>query len=764
MATRAAKTRVDKRQSARIFEIVLLALCLCILALRVTYTEAPTAQMLTLPDSLGDMVYSLTLSGLLIFAFLFWFLWRLLRHGLVYHLTGIEIGLALFAVAALLSAIGASDKRAAISHMAILLGPMFAALLLAQILDTHRRIRVVLSVVAALGIVSAYQCAEQLFVSNAVTIEQYEKTPEMFLEPLGIEAGTFKHFLFDHRLYSRGIRGFFTTSNSAASFTVMASFAAFALLIRGLQDRGSEKRYRRCALLTLAATVLVVAGLFLTQSKGGILAFLVGSAILVILVGIDRWFAGHKRRILIALLAISLVLVVGIGYAAISYGLRHGRLPGGNSMLVRWQYWAASAQMYADHPLVGVGPGNFSEFYSHYKPGAALETVADPHNFLLSLLTQYGPLGLLGFLAAVFVPLWRSIRPGKETPAAADARGRASFKTLALTLLFSVCGFLLLVRPFLMPSSGADSVDVMLYEIVTLYVTPAAMFLVAYLLLAASFEDERTWHRDFAQTTLSAALVGALLAVLLHNLIDFALFEPGVWMAFWVLVACLVASRGREVGLAITVRDVPVVRRLVVVVVAALLGLYFLFAWKPVYDTTVRIQAAQQAASSGRFDTAHHLLDRAVEADSLSSVAANLNGRLYLQQYEHALNKPAALLEGAVDAFQKAVEASPADYKNYEKAATAYGLLGQHEKAYEWYEKAADLYPGCGRLWLELGRTAERLGRTDAALGHYTTAVQIEESYRRQFREMYPEREAVVSRLGEKEYQLAKRRIGELSK
>ena len=80
-------------------------------------------------------------------------------------------------------------------------------------------------------------------------------------------------------------------------------------------------------------------------------------------------------------------------------------------MLVRWQYWQASAKMYADHFLTGVGPGNFAYFYPRYKLPAALETVTDPHNFLLTILTQFGPLGLVGFLALIFVPLWKIIFP-----------------------------------------------------------------------------------------------------------------------------------------------------------------------------------------------------------------------------------------------------------------------------------------------------------------------------------------------------------------
>jgi hypothetical protein len=361
MARKPAKTETAGPQSLRALEIVLLGLCLGALALRVTYTEAPTAQVVTTPGSLSDTVYSLTLSGLLLFAFVLWLLGRILSGRLTYRCTGMEVGLVLFAAAALVSTFGASDKRAAITQSAVLLGPVFGALLLTQILDCPTRVRVVLAVVAALGVVCAYLCAEQLFISNAITIEQYEKHPQMLLGPLGIEPGTFQHFLFEHRLYSRGVRGSFTTSNSAASFAILASFAAVGLLVRRLRDRTREKSQRHYDLVLAAGAVVVVVGLLLTQSKGGILAFFAGLALLALLLGIDRWLARRRRLVVTALASLVLLVGVGIGSAGVLYGLKHGRLPGGNSMLVRWQYWAASAHMYADHPWTGVGPGNFSE-------------------------------------------------------------------------------------------------------------------------------------------------------------------------------------------------------------------------------------------------------------------------------------------------------------------------------------------------------------------------------------------------------------------
>ncbi len=764
MARKAAKGKSPGDRALRILEIALLGLCLCILALRVTYTEAPTAQMLVMPGTLADTVYSLTLSGLLIFAFVLWFGCRVSGSGLEYRVTGIEIGLVLFVTAGVVSAFGASDTRSAITHIMMMLGPMFAALLLVQVLNTPARVRLVLTVVAALGVVSAYQCAEQFLVSNAIMIEQYEKSPEILLQPLGIEAGTFPHFMFEHRLYSRGIRGFFTTSNSAASFAILASFAAITLLIRRFQDRKAGKEEAHYSLLVLLGTFIVVAGLFLTQSKGGILAFLAGIAVFGLLPALRRRF-GTSKRILAAVVVAAVLLVAGAGYAIVLYGLKHDRLPGGNSMLVRWQYWVASAQMYSDYPLTGVGPGNFSDYYSHYKPAAALELVTDPHNFLLSLLTQYGPLGLIGFLTMVCVPLWRSLTDSARPSVARQVHPEPSFRALALGALAFISVCLLFIRPLLIPPMAADDLDVVLYQLMTLYVTPAAAFLIGLLLLASPLGDGRDRHSGFAPTALLAAIGGSILAVLLHNLIDFALFEPGVWMAFWTCMACLIAARPRRPsGDSISIRSAPVLRLTALAAAVVLLGAYCHFVWWPVTITAANVQRAQQAISAGRFDAAHRHLEAAVAADPFSAVAASLNGRLYMRQYEQTPRKPPALLEQAARYYQEAMERNPADYKNYENLALAYSQLGQHEKAYDWYLRTTELYPGCERLWFELAGAAEELGKTDATLTYYRKAVEIEESYRRQFRQMYPERDTVVSRLNPEDYRLARQRVEELSK
>ena len=774
---------LPKSKSRAIFEYVLLAVCLCVIGLRVTFTEGPTAQSPTLPANVSDVVYSLSVSGILIFSFIFWLVRSFFSKRFVYRVTGIEIGLGLFVIAAIAAGFAAANKRAAISDFVVRIGPILMAVLLVQILDSQSKIKLVLVVIAALGVVSACECANQLFITNQAMVEQYEEAPQVLLEPLGIEPGTFAQFIFEHRLYTRGIRGFFTTRNSAGSFALMASFAAIALFIDKFKNRNEEGPHVKRGAKYLAppfrrgysnlgcgcAAAIVILSLVVTRSKGAIIGWLFAGAMFVMLLRFGNWLRTHRKAIAIAcvLLAVASTCLVA------SYGLNHGRLPGGGGMLVRWQYWHASGKMYADHPLTGVGPGNFNSFYTHYKPPEALESVADPHNFALSILTQYGPLGLVGFLAMIFAPLWKSVSGDATSSAPNAGTNQPVFKTLALTFLIVISAVLLFVRPMLMPSTPADTADVMIYLILTLYAVPVAVFVIAFLLLTAPLRRTRDTQscpersrRDAMRDTniVSSALICAVLGVLVHNLIDFAIFEPGVFTALWAIIAALIALDSRRNTRAQLVLKSSTAARMVAVTSAfVLIWAYLNYALIPVAASTSKIQQAYGAVGIGQFAQAHDSLAVAVDQDRLDPAALSLNGRLYMQHYTETGEKQRALLEKAQDCFLRAIDRDKASFKNYEKLSTVCELLGDTQNSYRWCLEAVKRYPGSGRLRFKLAEIAEKLGKNDVAIEEYGKAREIEEKYRAQFRLIYPEREEIVSRLGEEKYESAKQRIELLS-
>ena len=731
----------SKGKGLIILEYLLFAICLSAIALRITFTEGPSVQSANQSLELGGSIYSLSISAVLILSCVLWFVWGFCSKRFCYHFTGIEIGWCLFVLAAVCAGFAASNKRAALSDIAMLVAPVLMAILLVQILDSHSKVKLLLICIAALGVVSAYQCAQQFFFGNQEMIEQYEQAPWTMLGPLGIKPGTLQHFLFEHRLYTKGVQGFFTTGNSAGSFAILSCFAAVALFIEQLKNRMLLASGPKHLVSSGIGACVVIFGLFITKSKGAVAAAVIAAGLFIIYLLFSKWVKRHRRAILLICLLLGLVS----GGVIVLYGLGHGRLPGGKSMLVRWQYWQASAKMFVDHPFTGVGPGNFTHFYTRYKPAAALESVADPHNFLLSVLTQYGPLGLVGFLAIVLVPLCRVILAGAQpsvaqSPAAGGCLPQAgksgpAFRKLISSFAIVIAAILLFVRPIIMPAAlGGDPV-VIFYVIFFLYVAPVIAFIIGIWLFAAAFCKTEGTVRD--TNIIIASLFCACLGVLLHNLIDFAIFEPGVFMTFWAVIASLIALDFQEKSRRPFVLKPTAFTRVIAVAAGLILTFaYFNYCLMPVVKSTSKIKKAVQAAAENKYPLAYDLLSSAAKDDNLSPLALSLAGRLYFENASTAnaektdLSSPIRdgrdLLMHSESAFLAAIRRNPADFKNFEHLAEVYSLLAEASAGQEknnWLNKAFDaartaveLYPGMDRLRVALAKIAEKSGKTDIAL------------------------------------------------
>ena len=757
---------LSRSRALVLFEYILLAVCLCVVALRATFAQGSGAQSPGMSIDLSDSVYSLTVSAVLIFSFVLWFAMAGCQRVFSYRMGTMEIGLFVFLVSAVAAGVAAADKRAAITDFVTLLASILMSVLLVQILDSRSKIRLVLAVIAALGIVSAYQCAEQFFGITRMMIEQYEQTPVAMLERLGIQGGTFAHMLFEHRLYSRDVSGFFTNSNSAGSFAILASFSAVALFFAGFKNRTKDWSGVVRLVAAGAATFIIILGLVLTQSKGAIAASLIAGVMFVMYLCFGNWLGKHKKAILV----VCLLLAVSGGCMVVWYGTAHGRLPGGNSMLVRWQYWASTVKMYADHWLTGVGPGNFTWFYPHYKPAEALESVSDPHNFPLALLAGYGPLGLVGFLAIVFVPLLTVVFAKPVEVSLGIEQSTVTFKKMAAPFAIVISIVLLIVRPILLPvAAGATPEEKSSAEIM-LYVMPVVVFVIGFLLLTVSLYTKGNTQRKTGNANITrAALFCACSGCLVHSLIDFAIFEPGVFTAFCAVIACLAASGHCEKGRKVLVVKPPLfIKTLSVVVGLIIIWGYCALALVPVIKSSTAIRQGHQLSRRGRFEQAHKVLAAAVQADVLSPAASSLNARLYLQRSDPGGLEQKELLVEAERNLLEAIERNSADFKNFERLAEVYVLLAEVStaqekndylsKAYQSARQGVERYPGCARLRIESAKIAERLGKIDIAIEQYTKAIEIEDAYRRQFRIMYPGRE-MFSRLGQGKYDLAKQRI-----
>ncbi len=178
---------------------------------------------------------------------------------------------------------------------------------------------------------------------------------------------------------------------------------------------GSQRRAARLAALGLAGIAAV--GSTLSFSRGGAVAFVLTVAVLVTVRMVSL-----KQVALLALAAALLVVampqywkrlstitdVAGVlGEAPMGAEEPDGAIKGRATEMI------AAAQVFADHPVIGVGPGLFplySRIYGNRLGIRRLEENREAHSLYLGLAAETGFLGLAFFLGAIGVTLWGLLR------------------------------------------------------------------------------------------------------------------------------------------------------------------------------------------------------------------------------------------------------------------------------------------------------------------------------------------------------------------
>ncbi len=735
-----------------------------ILVLRCLTPETPDVATINNNQLLTNQAFSLLLSSGLVAAFIIWLFSFFYRKPVTLIPAGWRVGLVLFVFSAAAGIFIASDKRAAVTDIYTHLSVILMFLMFTDLLKDRRRLGMTLVIIAAVGVVASFQCGVQFFSDNQQIVKSYESDPDTQLRMLNIEKGSLEHMMYEHRLYSEDIRGFLTTGNSTASFLLITFFCSLAMLIQ-LRGNSAGQAGVTARYVVLSAMVVILVGLGLTHSKGGIVSFVLCSAAFVIFLFFRKLI--FRLRYVVAAFA-AVVILAAVSWACM-FGLKHGYLPGGNSMLVRWQYWTAAAKMFFDNPVFGVGGGNFAEYYTRYKIPAAPETVRDPHNFLLAWLTEYGLAGTLGLLAMIFAVLLRSLYKGTSGKAsAADASVSEKFvknKPAAITAVILVV--LLAVRPLLYAVDISEEIAVNLFVYLWLFVSVALGFIFVFRFLLKVVEDAG-FNEDISVFSAGAIFL-AIAGTLLHNTIDFAIFEPALMMLFWIVLAMFAVMERRIRG--VDLADVPQGfggRFLTVFVIAVLLIVSFASAADPVAAGA----EIQSAIKSRR--VAHASLYEAAKIDKFSGRASQLNGKLYVEDYRissQGNDFRRRILRKAEDCFLTAARRNPADFRNFEsltEVALEMSRIAESglsdvflRSSYDYALAAVERYPGSSKLRLKLAEICEMLGKNETALREYRKAVEIEDSYRRQFEVMYPQRE-LFWRLGEDNYRRAKERIRQL--
>ncbi len=756
------KSKIEN--SFRWVEGFLLTVVLCVSALRLTFIELPQNAMQNPALWTTARGISLIISSILFLTALIGLLLRIhkIRRQSSCWIAG--LGLLLFAAATILAIFHASDKRAAETECITLIIPAILALIAFHWIDSARRIDVVLWVILSIGCAAVYTSIDQSMDSNQQIVDDYHKNPTQQLQSLGIEPNSFGHFQYEHRLMSKDVRGFLTTSNSTGTFLLAGIFIAAGLLTESLRHRKNDDGFAARFLVQLLILLSLIIGLLIGKSRGAIGAALLAAALFALLIGCGRWLWKYRWAVLI----IAVIAVAAGCTIAIRYGLEHGRLPGPNAMFVRWQYWVSSIQMAADYPLLGVGGGNFATLYTQYKIPAAPETIKDPHNFILSLLCQFGPVSVVGFLLIIVAILWQSLKKvfdNQTAMACGTVKPQAwpwdnpiwlsKDKIIPLGVLAGVVFTLLYFRPIV--SEGGvpgENRDIRQSVFIIMYLIPVFFFVCPFgLLWATSQQPSPDCRRD----GLTVGLICGIIAILIHNLIDFAIFEPGIWTAFWLMLAVLLAAAPSEQQVA----NSGLRRWTIAAAIPMAIGiLFFARAYPP-------IQAGCQIQNGLRdYEHPERYFTAASKTDPLDPAPYFIAAQSYWFrcQLDSSPQKADTFFDQAVESLRLAQSRDLSNYRYNQFLADI--LLAQSERkpdkktellkmAYQAALDAQQLYPGSDQLAYDLGQIAEKLEQPQKAAEHYLKSVEIEDQYRIQFTQMYPNI-PLFSRLGQKRYVYAK--------
>lgn len=190
---------------------------------------------------------------------------------------------------------------------------------------------------------------------------------------------------YDGRLEGFG-NGFLQNSNDLALNIAIAVPVCIAFI---LHARGLKKA------IWIIAMILMLVAVVMTYSRGGLLALIICGGVSLYEYGIKG-----KRRYMLGIAA--LVALIGLGIVAVSSKYRArvesivaGNIEGShdkNSREARLELLKKSIVLSLEHPLFGVGPGNFKVVDSGWMVA---------HNTYTELSSEAGMLALIFFLLAL---------------------------------------------------------------------------------------------------------------------------------------------------------------------------------------------------------------------------------------------------------------------------------------------------------------------------------------------------------------------------
>ena len=254
-------------------------------------------------------------------------------------------------------------------------------------------IKVFVPVVLGSGVFLAVYGFHQVYIQHPQTVAMYDQNKEAFLNARGWSDGSFEVMSYERRLRQPEPTGWFGLANVYASFV-----AAFGVGIVMVTLCSIRKAWWMASGL-VAAMLLGI--LVISKSKGGIGAAVLGFGVLQYALARR---SGRMSRVGTSTLGVCVVVMGGVVAGALMHQL---------SLLFRGQYMVGAMRIFADNPVIGVGPGRFQDAYMVHKPSTSPEDVTSAHNLLFDLVAQLGLAGI-AWVGVLVILIWSARLPQSE--------------------------------------------------------------------------------------------------------------------------------------------------------------------------------------------------------------------------------------------------------------------------------------------------------------------------------------------------------------
>jgi putative inorganic carbon (hco3(-)) transporter len=333
----------------------------------------------------------------------------------------------------LLASLAAPDKRLAVDRLVTYLTEgLVLYWLIVNVLRTkvqlRRAIAAVLAAGVLLGTLSIYQYATKSYDNQFGGFAE-RKLQFEYKRERDAAAG-----IADGRLYRADRAEGPQVGNNRYAQIMLVLLPLAVLKLRRAQAPGL--RIQAAA----AGGVIFFGGVLLTYSRGGLL----GAAVVLIGAAAIRWLPWRHLLVAFLICGLALPIVSPNVYSRISSLNQIASLsdPSTDGALRgRATEMLASLHAFADHPLLGVGPGQYAPIYSvEYQqlPGVKFRDIQKgrrAHSLYFEMAAETGLLGLVVFLMIPIVVLrrlWRAVRANPD----------AEVAETAAALCLSLIGFL----------------------------------------------------------------------------------------------------------------------------------------------------------------------------------------------------------------------------------------------------------------------------------------------------------------------------------